>query len=116
VVLNRGKCWILLYLLVGINKRQGCLKITVCLINGYVKCLLFVLIKPNGVPSDVMKKVQVPILPETVCEQTEWPRDLKFTSRNICAGKVFGSDSCKGDSGGPLIYRYLAISAYQVNY
>ncbi len=77
---------------------------------------LFALKQPNGEPSDVIKKVSVPILPDTECEQIKWQDHLKFTSRNICAGKVLGSDSCKGDSGGPLIYRYSAISAYQVNY
>ena len=54
-----------------------------------------------GVVSDSLQQVDVPIVSQETCREI-YPTSL--TERMLCAGYVQGgSDSCRGDSGGPLI-------------
>uniref|UniRef100_A0A336LQ32 CSON010534 protein n=1 Tax=Culicoides sonorensis TaxID=179676 RepID=A0A336LQ32_CULSO len=59
----------------------------------------------SGYESDVLLKVQVPIISEEMCF-SYWGSYL--TDRMVCAG-IRGSDTCQGDSGGPLIFRNLQV-------
>jgi len=59
--------------------------------------------------SDILKKVIVPIFSKNACQR--YTLDL---DKQLCAGGITGSDSCTGDSGGPLIYRDHNRPWYQV--
>ncbi|XP_069098578.1 trypsin-3-like [Pleurodeles waltl] len=50
--------------------------------------------------SDVLQGANVPFVNQSSCKRSYG--DSKITLNMICAGQ-FGKDSCKGDSGGPLI-------------
>ncbi|XP_046675171.1 trypsin-like [Homalodisca vitripennis] len=52
--------------------------------------------------SELLRKVEVPILSESECKSKGYP-DSKITENMICAGYTDGKkDACQGDSGGPL--------------
>jgi len=52
----------------------------------------------GGQASDVLMKVEVPIVSDTICN-VEYLFQIEDSM--ICAGE-YGKDSCQGDSGGPL--------------
>ncbi|VDP87879.1 unnamed protein product [Echinostoma caproni] len=53
--------------------------------------------------SNELRHLRVPLLNVTVCNATEAYRN-RLTSSMLCAGYLSGvRDSCKGDSGGPLM-------------
>jgi trypsin len=52
---------------------------------------------------DILRKVDVPLVSKTVCNQTASYAG-RVTDQMICAGYAAGGkDSCQGDSGGPLV-------------
>ncbi|XP_050396597.1 prostasin [Patella vulgata] len=54
--------------------------------------------------SDVLLKVQIPIVDDSICIGIY--DQAYYRNTNICAGDLRGGkDSCGGDSGGPLICR-----------
>ena len=55
-----------------------------------------------GASTPIIQKVEVPIVSREACKRTYWRYTID--ERHICAGD-FNADSCKGDSGGPLLYR-----------
>ncbi|KAJ6597425.1 Serine protease grass, partial [Pseudolycoriella hygida] len=55
-------------------------------------------------PATVLLQALLPIVPNDVCISKYYKRSLNLTSSQMCAGGELGIDSCKGDSGGPLIY------------
>jgi len=58
----------------------------------------------GGSGSDILRKVTVPLVPESVCSEAYAKYKYTITDRMICAGLAEGGkDSCQGDSGGPLI-------------
>lgn len=59
----------------------------------------------TGSLSPDLLKVEVPIIADDAC-RLYW--GSKLTDRMLCAGSE-GSDSCVGDSGGPLIFRNLQV-------
>lgn len=75
------------------------------LIHSYfrmVVCAIFIPHLAQAV-SNELRHVRVPLLNLTMCNETEAYRGL-LTSSMLCAGYLSGGhDSCKGDSGGPLM-------------
>jgi secreted trypsin-like serine protease len=67
-------------------------------------------IREGGPLADVLQKVSVPLIPNSVCKQQ--PRYNNVTDNMICAGDIVagGIDSCQGDSGGPI---YMEVPAPQ---
>ncbi|CAH0715056.1 unnamed protein product, partial [Brenthis ino] len=57
----------------------------------------------NGVNIEVKSEVILPYVHLDKCQGTQ---DYMITKSQICAGGVKGKDTCKGDSGGPLMYEY----------
>lgn len=60
----------------------------------------------NGVNILVKSEVQ---LPYVQLEKCQGKQDYEITKNQICAGGEKGKDSCKGDSGGPLMYEYKQL-------
>ncbi|KAF7397855.1 serine protease hepsin-like [Vespula maculifrons] len=60
-------------------------------------------LRKNGVLSDKLREVRVPVLSNRNCSYLYMGREI--TSRMLCAGylNVGGRDACQGDSGGPLV-------------
>ncbi|XP_045132699.1 trypsin-1-like isoform X2 [Portunus trituberculatus] len=55
-------------------------------------------------PSDLLRKVRLPIVSDEECKGTYATFNEKVFDNNICAGyKEGGKSSCQGDSGGPLV-------------
>nr|AOW41607.1 trypsin [Euphausia superba] len=55
----------------------------------------------SGSQSLVLMEVDIPVVTNTVCENTYGPSNIDDTM--ICAGEGAGNGACMGDSGGPLI-------------
>merc|ERR1711874_36749 len=54
--------------------------------------------------SDVLKQVKLMVVDEPTCQAAL--RDYYITPDMICAGGARGKDTCNGDSGGPLTYKF----------
>ncbi|XP_046968672.1 uncharacterized protein LOC124536225 isoform X2 [Vanessa cardui] len=61
----------------------------------------------NGKYQNILKEVDVPILPHGQCQQqlrqTRLGYNYELNPGFICAGGEEGKDACKGDGGGPLV-------------
>ncbi|CAO1430645.1 unnamed protein product [Diamesa hyperborea] len=55
----------------------------------------------NGRDSDVLLKILVPFVPQDKCQTKH--RAIRFTQGHMCYGGEGIIDSCKGDSGGPIL-------------
>ncbi|XP_038206460.1 CLIP domain-containing serine protease 2-like [Zerene cesonia] len=53
--------------------------------------------------SDVKLKVRLPVIKEDDCKEIYSAANRVITDRQMCAGGLSGEDSCRGDSGGPLM-------------
>lgn len=53
--------------------------------------------------SGIKKKAQFPVFTQEECDK-KW-RNVEIIQQQLCAGGVFGIDSCSGDSGGPLMVK-----------
>ncbi|XP_072039020.1 complement factor B-like [Amphiura filiformis] len=61
--------------------------------------------------SDHLKQIALPIRDDKFCRVTESERHGNLTERMLCAGYSDGTaDTCDGDSGGPLMRRWLRPS------
>jgi len=58
----------------------------------------------NGPSSSVLREVQVPTVPDSVCQEKYSSfKTAVVDDSNLCAGlQTGGKDACQGDSGGPL--------------
>ncbi|XP_068196925.1 serine protease 56 isoform X2 [Antennarius striatus] len=78
-----------------------------CLVAGWGSLYL------NGPFADVVMEARVPLLPQSTCKQA-LGKDV-VTNTMLCAGYLSGGiDSCKGDSGGPLIYQDQMSGRFQL--
>ncbi|XP_069359267.1 uncharacterized protein [Maniola hyperantus] len=61
----------------------------------------------NGKYQNILKEVDVPVLPHGQCQQqlrqTRLGYNYELNPGFICAGGEDGKDACKGDGGGPLV-------------
>ncbi|XP_039483065.1 trypsin eta [Drosophila santomea] len=58
--------------------------------------------KENGLPSDQLQQVKVPVVDSAKCQQAYYWRPV--SEGMLCAGlSEGGKDACQGDSGGPLV-------------
>ena len=62
-----------------------------------------------GASTPIIRKVEVPIVSRAACRNRY--RAAGINSQHICAGDE-NADSCKGDSGGPLLYRSSAAEPW----
>ncbi|XP_045502391.1 CLIP domain-containing serine protease 2-like isoform X1 [Colias croceus] len=53
--------------------------------------------------SDVKLKVRLPVIRQDDCKDVYSAANRVITDKQMCAGGVSGEDSCRGDSGGPLM-------------
>lgn len=76
-------------------------------------------LQEGGRRSRVLQQVQLPILENSECENRyrragRWISDQQFGSSIICAGDLKGGrDSCKGDSGGPMMHYFGSGTKYR---
>lgn len=57
----------------------------------------------QGTSSSIKLKAEVPIVTLNDCQRVYSQRSVELTNSQMCAGGMQGIDSCRGDSGGPLI-------------
>lgn len=67
----------------------------------------------NGLLSPVLMSVSLPIISTEECN-TMFHGRRNITAKQICAGGQKGKDTCRGDSGGPLMYQ--AMLGHNVKY
>ncbi|KAM3962498.1 bzArgOEtase [Aphomia sociella] len=60
--------------------------------------------------SDVKLKVRVPVVSTNDCARVFSRVGRQITNKQMCAGGVSGQDSCRGDSGGPLMGKISQVS------
>lgn len=54
----------------------------------------------NGLPSTILKKIELPVVTREECKQKSDPEFENFiTSDKFCAGYLTGASVCQGDSG-----------------
>lgn len=74
-----------------------------CLVSGWGKD------HHKGKFQFVLKKVELPIIPNNMCEtmlrKTVLGSYFRLDNTFLCAGAEYGKDSCKGDGGSPLVCR-----------
>lgn len=58
----------------------------------------------NATKSNVKLKVSLPFVENENCQNTYSTAGVKLGASQICAGGQKGKDSCRGDSGGPLMH------------
>lgn len=59
----------------------------------------------NGVPSDVLKKIELPVVGREECIEKSTPEfESYITADKFCAGYLNGASVCQGDSGGGLVF------------
>uniref|UniRef100_A0A6P7F8L9 CLIP domain-containing serine protease n=1 Tax=Diabrotica virgifera virgifera TaxID=50390 RepID=A0A6P7F8L9_DIAVI len=63
--------------------------------------------------TNVKIKVKLPIRRRELCVRAYRSVGLKLSDSQICAGGIYGKDSCKGDSGGPLLGHLEREKPYQ---
>lgn len=63
------------------------------------------LTQTNGLPSEVLKRIELPVVSREECRDKSAPEFASFiTSDKFCAGYVTGASVCQGDSGGGLVF------------
>lgn len=63
----------------------------------------------NGLPSSVLKKIELPVVSREECKDKSSPEFGNFiTSDKFCAGYLTGASVCQGDSG--LLYSSIFFS------
>ena len=62
----------------------------------------------SGSESAIKLKVNVPVKVNRECETVYESRGVTVSNSQLCAGGEVGRDSCRGDSGGPLMNIYTA--------
>ncbi|KAB0800599.1 hypothetical protein PPYR_06339 [Photinus pyralis] len=62
----------------------------------------------TGTDSSVKMKVTLPVQSNRDCENVYGGTRVSLSKLQVCAGGVNGKDSCRGDSGGPLMSLYTA--------
>lgn len=54
----------------------------------------------NGLPSSVLKRIELPVVSREECREKSAPEFANFiTSDKFCAGYLIGASVCQGDSG-----------------
>lgn len=59
-------------------------------------------------------KVRVPVVKNDKCQDIYSKEGKILTEKQICAGGLEGQDSCRGDSGGPLMGQVPGIENWIV--
>lgn len=91
-----------------------------CAVTGWGKNAF----EPNGEYQNLLKEVDVPVVPNDVCQallrKTRLGKFFQLHESFMCAGGEAGKDACKGDGGGPLVcefngqYRIAGVVAWGI--
>ncbi|XP_066157604.1 phenoloxidase-activating factor 3-like isoform X1 [Euwallacea fornicatus] len=58
----------------------------------------------TGATANILQKVRLPVADFNTCARTYLEtRRIQLTQKQVCMGGISGKDSCKGDSGGPMV-------------